>query len=56
MENQIICAMNDFEEWYDVCSIKALLGIKVELSEMLAMFDCLDKLDLLRANEVELEM
>lgn len=56
MENQITNTLNELGEWFDICSIKAELGLKVDIYDILAMVECLDRLELLRANEEEVEM
>ena len=59
MENSIQKTSTELAEWWDVISTKALLdldNVKVDIFEMLAMLDCLNELDLLRADdEAELE-
>lgn len=59
MENSVQNAKNELNEWWEVLSIKADLGldnVKVDIFEMLALLQCLNKLEMLRANEdLELE-
>ena len=59
MENSVQNAKNELNEWWEVMSIKADLGldnVKVDIFEMLALLQCLNKLEMLRANEdLELE-
>ena len=59
MENSVQNAKNGLNEWWEVLSIKADLGldnVKVDIFEMLALLQCLNKLEMLRANEdLELE-
>ena len=61
MENAIEKAQVEFNDWWDICSIKADMNdvdsfIKVDIYDMLAMLESLNALDLLKSNEVELEM
>ena len=59
MENTMENVASELNEWWDLCSLKAdidLDNVKVDIYEIMAMMECLKELDLLRANEVELEM
>ena len=61
MENAIEKAKIELEDWWDICSIKADINdtldfVKVDIYDMMAMMASLNELDLLRADEVEVEM
>lgn len=59
MENAIENALLDLNDWWDICSIKAEIGVyplKLDIYDIMAMMHSLRELDLLRAGEVEMEM
>ena len=56
MTNEIQNTLNELNDWWDICSIKAEYEMKVDIYDIMAMLHCLNELDLLRATESEMEM